>query len=68
VYSLSEEKWFDIQGTVNFTAAQFVAQCHTNGVTRGHNALDAESLGAAEKSQQCRKFFPQCRTFNPKIA
>ena len=25
----SEEKWFDIQGSANFTAAHFVAKCHT---------------------------------------
>jgi len=25
----SEEKWFHIQGSANFTAAHFVAKCHT---------------------------------------
>jgi len=55
-------------GHCEFTAAHFVPKCNTRGVTRGHNAPDAESQGAAEKSQECRKFFLQCMTFNPKIA
>ena len=34
MWSLNSEKWFDIQGFVNFTAACFVARCHTRGVRR----------------------------------
>ena len=30
-----------------------------------HNASGAESLGGAEKSQQCRKYFLQYTTFAP---
>jgi len=64
--SLNSEKCFDIQGSANFTAAQFVAKCHTSGVMRAAQWPVGESLGDAEKSQQCRKFFLQCSTFTPK--
>jgi len=54
-------------GSANFTAAHFVVKCHTRGVTRGAQCSGAKSLGGAEMSQQCRKFFLQCNTFTFEI-
>jgi len=59
-------KCFDIQGSANFTAAQFIVKSHTSGVTRATQCPGGESLGGAKRSQQCHKFFLECSTFAPK--
>jgi len=66
LYSLSKEKWFDIQ--CKFHSCALCCEVSHQGVTRGHNAPDVESQGAAKDSQECCKFFLQCMTFNPKVA
>jgi len=44
---------------LNFTAAHFVSKYHSRATTRGTQCPGAESLGGADKSQRCRKFFLQ---------
>jgi len=64
--SFDSEKWLDIRGSANFTAACFVAKSHTSGVTIGALPRMLNHWGAPKKSQQCRKFFLQYSTFTPK--
>jgi len=46
-----------MQGSENFTAAQFVEKCRTRGVTRGAQCPGAESLGALKSPNNAASFF-----------
>jgi len=47
--SLKSKKCFDLQGSANFTAAQFVAKCHISGVARAAQCAGGESLGGRRR-------------------
>jgi len=45
---------------------QYGKQERKEGEQEGHNAPGADPQEGAEKSQQCRMYFPQYNTFTPK--
>jgi len=57
LWSLNSEKWFYIQGSANFTAAHFVAKCHTRAVTRGAQCPGRRITGGCWKVPTMSQFF-----------
>jgi len=48
--SLNSKKCFDLQGSANFTAAQFVAKCHISGVAGAAQCAGGITGGRTPKS------------------
>ena len=69
LWSLSSGKWFNIQGSANFTAAHFVAKCHTRDKMRGKQYPTRRITGGGPKNPTGGvSFFSsvQCCTFTPR--